>query len=744
MDKLSSKLVAGICLWITAASASALVFEVDSTLDAVDADLNDNLCITASGDCSLRAAIQQANASTGPHIINVADGVYNLSNVGDQEDTALTGDLDVLADITLNGTGADLVAIDGMRSDRVFHVHTDARLVVNAVTIRNGWIMQNSSGGGIDNRGELEVNDSNIVRNYAPGMGGGINNFMGTVTINRSTIADNATENTGAGINSQDGDVTINQTTIRDNGGYMFPGVILGGGIFNSALFNTLEINDSTISGHSVYVDGGGVYHLLGTLLMSNTTITDNFAGRNGGGLYHANGNSNYGLHNKLVNITIANNDAQGIDSGNGGLGKGGGGLYNVGAVPLNIANSIIAENGFGNDCYDGGIISSLGNNLDSDGTCGWGISSNSIANGNAALSSLADNGGPVETLALVASSDAVNSADNTQCPSLDARGHLRPLSDCDMGAFELGAVAPGAPVAGPPANNGTSTDGGNTAPQAFTLPIAVQPGGTVHAVANGTDADGDPLTYTFVQLPTQGKVGWDNQIDDNGIPGAFTYVAGASASGVDQFSFRACDEISCSDPAIIMISISEATVNGSLGIELAPDTGDLSPVQVVVGGALTAVVGDVDFTRPLGVFFFSVDNIPLTPDNIINGITVTLQLPAGSNIAANAVVRKMDNTGTWQTLQSDPSPNISTGSIDLGANTLTLILRDNDMFDLDPQVGVIMDPVAIGIPKAVITGTQDQAGNQARDSGVGALPLAWLLMLAGVFVCRQRYRALE
>jgi len=734
MNKFGPTLIAGICLWGSAMSASAEVFQVNSMLDALDADLNDNLCITATGDCSLRAAIQQANAIGGGHIIELPAGTYNLSVRGDQDDTGVMGDLDIHSHIVINGAGADVVAIDGMRSDRVFHVLSDGHLVLNSVTVRNGWIMHNSTGGGIDNRGVLEVNDSNIVRNYAPGMGGGINNFMGTVTINRSLIADNGTENTGAGINNQDGDLTINATTIRDNNSYMFPGVILGGGIFNSALFNTLKITDSTISGHKVYVDGGGIYHLLGTLLVTNTTISENFAGRNGGGLYHANGNSDYGLTNKLVNVTIANNQAQGYDTGGGDLGKGGGGIYNTGGVPLNIVNSIVAGNTMGSDCSDNGRINSMGYNLDSDASCGWSGDATSISGGHAGLSFLDDNGGPVETMALAADSDAVDAANDAECPATDARGYTRPASGCDMGAYEFDGIAPIDPVTAPPGNNGTSTDGQNSAPQAFTLPIAVRPGGTVHAVANGTDADGDTLSYEFVENPQQGSVGWDNQIENNGVPGAFTYVAKANASGIDQFSFRACDKLVCSAPATIMVSISDAVINGTLGVELAPDSGALGPVQVIDGGALEATVGDVDFTQPLGVFFFSVADIPLTPDNMVNGITVTLLLPSGSVISPDAVLRKLDNTGTWQTLASTPSPNVSTGTINHADGTITLILRDNDIFDLDPNPGVIMDPVAIAVPRSGATEetalSDGDASSNSDNGGGGPWNPVWLLLL--------------
>src|SRR5688572_8069199 len=42
---------------------AAAVFEVDSQVDAVDALIGDGVCATAAGGCTLRAAIQEANAT---------------------------------------------------------------------------------------------------------------------------------------------------------------------------------------------------------------------------------------------------------------------------------------------------------------------------------------------------------------------------------------------------------------------------------------------------------------------------------------------------------------------------------------------------------------------------------------------------------------------------------------------------------------------------------------------------------
>jgi CSLREA domain-containing protein len=45
-------------------------FSVDSTIDAVDAVPGDGICASEAGKCTLRAAIQEANALVGPDTID--------------------------------------------------------------------------------------------------------------------------------------------------------------------------------------------------------------------------------------------------------------------------------------------------------------------------------------------------------------------------------------------------------------------------------------------------------------------------------------------------------------------------------------------------------------------------------------------------------------------------------------------------------------------------------------------------
>jgi CSLREA domain-containing protein len=721
---------AGSLLWICSVSlAFAAVFNVNTLTDAVDSDTSDGICLTASAECSLRAAVQQANASSGADVIDLMDGIYSLSLTGIREDNAATGDLDINSEITINGNGASLVKIDALRADRVFQVHTGAKLTLNALTVSDGVVQLGGGGGGVDvYQGYLVINDCLLTLNYSTSMGGAINNIRGNVLLNRSVVNQNSSDNVGAGINNQDGDLFIHDSTISNNLG----GVVLGGAIYNSAWAKTLEITNSTISGHSVGLDGGAIYHLLGELKITNTTISGNYALRNGGGLFYSSATSDSGGSAELVNVTITDN--KGV--------KGGGGLYVRGPLPLQMANSIVAGNAIGSDCYLEASIASHGHNLDGDGSCGLVADTTSISNGVAALDVLADNGGFTLTHALLASSDALDAADDTRCPLDDQRGYTRPLSGCDIGAYEAEGVEPIGLDPSQPTAVDLSAQSINTAPMAVGQLLSATAGGIVEGTLAALDAEGDTLVYEIVRLPTKGRVGWNT-----GVAGAFTYEADYDVSGTDSFTFRACDPLVCSDPATVNISIELAQVAGEMSIDLAPGTdGTVGPLSVISSNNLDATYSDVDYTQSLGVFVFDVNDIPTDPNSQENGTVVVIQLSPDAVIDSGAVIRKMDNTNVWRTMGSTPDPLVSTGTIDPVAKTITLVLRDNDMFDSNLTVGVIRDPVAIAVKNGaskqmtqVVEASPYTGASGASESGGGMLHPVMLVLLGLLGLGRRR-----
>lgn len=104
-------------------SVSAAEFTVNSTRDDVDANLADGVCETAiAKECTLRAAIQQANALPGLDTVMVPAGTYLLTRGGRGEDRAAEGDLDILDAIVILGHSSADTIIAGQKNDRIFDV----------------------------------------------------------------------------------------------------------------------------------------------------------------------------------------------------------------------------------------------------------------------------------------------------------------------------------------------------------------------------------------------------------------------------------------------------------------------------------------------------------------------------------------------------------------------------------------------------------------------------------------------
>src|SRR5262245_17972100 len=75
---------------------NAAGFTVNSTVDRADASPGDGVCrTTTAGECTLRAALQEANSSPGPDTITLPAGVYALQIPTLNEDLDGTGDFDI-------------------------------------------------------------------------------------------------------------------------------------------------------------------------------------------------------------------------------------------------------------------------------------------------------------------------------------------------------------------------------------------------------------------------------------------------------------------------------------------------------------------------------------------------------------------------------------------------------------------------------------------------------------------------
>ncbi len=107
---------------------------VTSAEDAPDADPGDGLAQAASGETTLRAAIQTANATPGPDTIILPAGVFDLTLPGTDNDAAF-GDLDITDSVTITGVGPDQTIIDASKIDQAFHLMNGAVLELDSVSI---------------------------------------------------------------------------------------------------------------------------------------------------------------------------------------------------------------------------------------------------------------------------------------------------------------------------------------------------------------------------------------------------------------------------------------------------------------------------------------------------------------------------------------------------------------------------------------------------------------------------------
>ncbi|WP_220454205.1 choice-of-anchor Q domain-containing protein [Nocardioides immobilis] len=389
-----------------AAAAETVTHEVDALGDAVDADPRDGVCRTASGTCTLRAAVQETRASRGPDVIVLPRGRIELSRplawplpslVADLERDPSRGDLDLVGPVTVRGAAADATTIDGNAIDRVFSVGPRSNLTLSDVKITGGDATvadrtpaDIAIGGAILNLGRLTVERVALVRNKADGGGGIFSTPFTTFTVRDSLIAFN-TAAEGGGLRI-DGGATIVNSTIAGNRLFERP-------------FSQLIPDE--ITGY-----GGGIDHRgSGNVTIVSSTITGNTALKAGGGYTSGQG------YAPIAPLT------------------------NVWPYRTTLLNTIVAGNTVGgrlDNCHVSSmVIESRGHNLADDGSCF--LTGPGDRPGRAArLGALADNGGPTRTRMPLAGSPAIDAGATGGCPGADQRGVRRPRGTaCDIGAVE-------------------------------------------------------------------------------------------------------------------------------------------------------------------------------------------------------------------------------------------------------------------------------------------------------------------
>ncbi len=330
---------------------SSGVFVVNSTNDDSDDDTADGICETASGDCTLRAALEQANAGSeppytitfnipgdGPHFINISGSPLPTINIPVNIRGKPTG-----------YSGPPTIVVDGGG------INGNGFTVAGAGSLIDGLSIINFSGNA--QNAAIRVEANNVVIQ---------NNYIG-LSYNGSSVAGNA-----YGIKV----VSVSSTTIRSN---VVSGNTHGISLENSSSqFNQILDNLIGTDASGTGETQGNTLDGLRLISSSNNIIEGNtISGNNNNGIHLSSGSNN----------TISGNRIGVKVFGSEGLGNGGYGIYNSGSLNP-ITHNVVAFNG-----NSGVYITSGDQNL---------ISENSIFNNGGLgieLASGGNNDAPAPTL---------------------------------------------------------------------------------------------------------------------------------------------------------------------------------------------------------------------------------------------------------------------------------------------------------------------------------------------------------
>jgi predicted outer membrane repeat protein len=254
--------------------AEAVTFSVDTLTASDDAAPGDQLCADAGGGCSLRAAIQEAEALTGDHEIVVATGTHDLGGpITIRSRLSLTRDW-------YGGASAnpviDLADGPGLRVE-------GGSLSMSGIDMINGLDPDGVGGAAIHGVGaEITVSDGVFRNNRTDGFGGAI--FVSTGTLNAvARFEENAALGGGA--------IAVIGTDLLILGAeFTANGASGSGGAVHAVQPSRLSVSSSTFTDNVALDQGGAIFvegHGAGGPFESNqATYEGNTAGNEGGALF--------------------------------------------------------------------------------------------------------------------------------------------------------------------------------------------------------------------------------------------------------------------------------------------------------------------------------------------------------------------------------------------------------------------------------------------------------------------------
>jgi LPXTG-site transpeptidase (sortase) family protein len=406
----------------------------DYFVDTYEDDVTLSACTLEPSDCSLRGAVEKANAAQGANSIYLPTGTYVLRGEK-SEDKNQTGDLDILQTggnlaIIGEGSGSTIITNEKISGvDRIFDLPDFASLrtlSIKNLTIQNGNPGISDPGGAIRSYGGLVIENVSFMDNTAR-QGGAIffyHPYSAQMLINNATFVNNMALLDGGAIYNW-GSAEIKNSLFLGNqaNGFDVAGILP-------------KIPSSGPRGQPVETqiseERGGAIFNASQLSISTTTFTQNNALKGGAIANNAFG----GARTQINNATFwANTSAiHNLSSTTSGT------FESIKFLPVLLSNSILGGSGSGDNCTsntDGEkFVEDLGNNIDNGNTCSL---SKSLVNTDPLLAPIQDNGGPTQTNALKEGSPAIDTGNPATCSFRDQRG-LSSIGKCDIGAFEYGA----------------------------------------------------------------------------------------------------------------------------------------------------------------------------------------------------------------------------------------------------------------------------------------------------------------
>ena len=397
--------------------------------------------VCTDNHCSLRAAVQLSNTNQDPDntILLTLPGTYTLSVKG-YDDINAAGDLDLLSDIpnngikkvTIRGLGADVTAIDanllqqdpGAMPDRIFHIPellpnmttNSVNLTLEGLSLSGGFPQgpSDNDGGALYLRASrahtilLTIRNcyffGNQVANLETGGAIGTLGPFGTLESVSVLIENSLFENNsaflGGALGSSNVNYEINNSTFTQNRASQGAAIF----IFNFLQNSRFAMNSSTVVGNNADAQVGGIsidHSLQDNVTMDHTTASITNSILNGN-------NAPVNPECQALNFSSFNSNGFNI-------------LGDLNGCALTKANGDL-------DIPEADIATVLN-------------------------TTLADNGGPTKTLALVTTGPAIDAANPLGCVAGNGDpndpNNLPLLSDqrlefprisgatCDIGAYE-------------------------------------------------------------------------------------------------------------------------------------------------------------------------------------------------------------------------------------------------------------------------------------------------------------------